>query len=608
MACLGSDVLVDAVSDAVEAAGSFEFSTFTGNVTTQPIASLNLPEAPEFDAQPPLLASITFPNPLAGSVPEAPDLSVVENPVAPSYTLPDVPTLLSLDIPDEPIVNLPVFSEVFRAPPIIPERDAFVWSDRAYSSQLLTNLALKQSAFILGLATALPADVEALISDKVRDVPARLDADSIAKTFEAAGGRGQMLPNGAQLRQVVDEFENGLNTVLDKSRELMIEQVRLEQQNMLLGLVSGIQQQVMVFSDHNRMQQRILDAAKLAVNTKIEHFNAQLGLARVDVQVFSTLADVFRSKLKAQLAKLEVFKSQLEAAKLVADLDESAVNLYVAQIQGVKASVDIYKSNVEAARVKVLTDLNNAERFRSQVDGAKYSLMGEKSKVDGFVEQIKAETLAFTTFAAKAEAHRDKAQVYKTLVDAQVSAQVAEFNAAQKAPLEVFKQQTNAFKAQVDAERSRIEAVSGIQGELAKLYKANVSSVLKTEGARMDIEGANMKSNLAAVRLSEARHDANNRIEIANQALNATQVRADSQARAMAEAATISVETFNQSRNISQSSSVNTSESNNESNTKACTKISASTESSSNNVINSQSLEGIAIDTSGRGPHLGNCR
>jgi hypothetical protein len=388
----------------------------------------------------------------------------------------------------------------------------------------------------------------------------------------------------------------------------MIEQVRLEQQNMLLGMVSGIQEQALVFEDHNRMQQRILDAAKIAVNSKIELFNAHLGLARVDVQVFSTLADVFRTNLKAQLAKLEVFKAQLEARQLIAELDQAAVDLYVAQVEGVKAQVNIYKSNVEAAKIKVQTDLNNAEKYRSQVDGAKYSLLAEKSKVDGFVEQIKAETQRFTSFAAQAEAHRDKAEVYKTLVDAQVAAQLAEFNANQKAPLEVYKQQNNAFKAQVDAERSRIEAVGGIQGELAKLYKASVSSVIKTESARMDSEGANMKSALAGQRVSDARIDANDRIEVANDALDATIVRAELQAQAMAEAATISVETFNQSRNISRSTSRTTSESFNDSDTKSCVSISSSAESSSNNVINSQSLEGIAIDTSGRGPHLGNCR
>jgi hypothetical protein len=608
MACLGSDVLVTAVADAVAAAGSFEFSTFTGNVTTQPIASLNIPDAPEFDSQPPLLATITFPNPLAGPVPEAPDLTVVENPAAPTITLPDVPTLLSLDIPDEPVVNLPVFNEVFRSAPLIPESESFVWSDQAYSSQLLTNLALKQSQFILGLATALPPDVEALIADKARDVPAKVDQDVVAKTFEAHGGRGHILPGGAALRQIADQFEAGVDQASEESRKLMIEQVRLEQQNMLLGMVSGIQEQALVFEDHNRMQQRILDAAKIAVNSKIELFNAHLGLARVDVQVFSTLADVFRTNLKAQLAKLEVFKAQLEARQLIAELDQAAVDLYVAQVEGVKAQVNIYKSNVEAAKIKVQTDLNNAEKYRSQVDGAKYSLLAEKSKVDGFVEQIKAETQRFTSFAAQAEAHRDKAEVYKTLVDAQVAAQLAEFNANQKAPLEVYKQQNNAFKAQVDAERSRIEAVGGIQGELAKLYKASVSSVIKTESARMDSEGANMKSALAGQRVSDARIDANDRIEVANDALDATIVRAELQAQAMAEAATISVETFNQSRNISRSTSRTTSESFNDSDTKSCVSISSSAESSSNNVINSQSLEGIAIDTSGRGPHLGNCR
>jgi hypothetical protein len=608
MACLGSEVLITAVSDAVEAAGAFEFSTFTGNVTTRPIASLTIGSAPEFDATPPLLASITFPNPLAGDVPQAPDLSLVEHPVAPTLTLPEVPTLLSLDIPDEPVVNLPVFDEVFRTAPIIPNSETFTWSDQAYASQLLTNLALKQSQFILGMATALPEDVEALISDRVRDTPARQDQDAVTAAFEVSGSRGHMLPNGAQLRQLADEFEAGLDTVSEKSRELMLEQVRLEQQNMLLGMVSGIQQQVMVFDDHNKMQQRILDAAKIAVDSKVALFNAQLGLARVDVQVFSTLADIFRDKLKAQLAKLEVFKAQLEARKLVAELDESAVNLYVAQIEGVKAKVDIYKSTVEAARTKVLTDLNNVEKFKSQVDGAKYALLGEKSKVDGFVEQIKAETQAFTVFAAKADAHKNKAQVYKKLVDAQVATQLAEFNANQKAPLEVYKQQNNAFKAQVDAERSRIEAVSGIQGELANLYKANVSSVLKTEAARMDSEGANLKSQWANRRVGEAHADAADRIAIAAAALNATRQRASLQATAMREAAEISVETFNQSYNDSTSTSTSTSESHNESDTESCTHINSSVGSTSYNTTNSQSVEGIAIDTSGRGPHLGRCR
>jgi hypothetical protein len=497
-----------------------------------------------------------------------------------------------MDIPEIPDLVFPELDAVMSLAPMTPVA-TMDWSESDYTSDLISVLETRLLEFLSGLASALPAKTEASVWEKRRDELMRDSQEAIQKGSEAFSSRGAVGADGHLLRALYEGFEGAVFEASNASREIMQQQAQLEQDNFVAAVEFSVSEQTNLMDLHNQSRERALEALVTVANSKIDIYNATSKLYQIDAEVFSAQASAFREKIVAEIAKVEAVKVELDGLNARNQLNESEVRLYVAQLKGVEAGVEVFKSRVAAGRNRILNNVNRAEAFRADVDGISATIKGKKAQVDGYTESIKAEILRLQAYSSEVDAYRAQTDVFKTLVDAKVDIQLADFNQKQKIPLEVYRTKLEVFKEQVSAETIRIEALTKRQAAELDLYsteeKAKTEKVSSSVGIGKAESDASISFASAAVDIA----DAGQRIDIAFDSLSAAGERAAQQVLAMAEIGNISSNTTNFSTSNSENKTTGTRESFNTNVSKSCAKV-----NTTNNVI---TVSNVNI-TEGTGP------
>lgn len=612
MSCLGTDLVVDtlAFADAVEASftvaptvttsvtqitGSIrdsvtdlnpfatvpDISEFTATpvfpappedlvVGSVPVPSL--PPEPTFSSAAPILETLTPPNLFTDSPPNAPVIDAVAVVDEPTITIPEAPNLSAISIPEISDLVFPELDAVMSLAPMTPVA-SMDWSESDYTSDLISVLEARLLEFLSGLASALPAKTEAAVWERRRDELLRDSQDAIQVGSAAFSGRGAVGVDGSLLRILYEEFESSVFDASNSSREIMQKQAQLEQDNFVAAVEFGVMEQTNLMDLHNQSRERALEALITVANAKIDLYNSISRLYQIDAQVFAAQASAFSEKIKAEISKVEVVKARLDGLNARNQLNESEVRVYVAQLKGVEAEVDVFKSRVAAGRNRILNNVNRAEGFRAEVDGVTATIKGKKAQVDGYSESIQAEILRLQAYSSQVDAYRAQTDVFKTLVDAKVDIQLADFNQKQKIPLEVYRTKLEVFKEQVSAETIRIEALTKRQAAELDLYsteeKAKTAKVSSSVGIGKAASDASIASSSAGVDIA----DAQQRISIANRSLAAASSRATQQVVAMADIGNISANTTNISTSKSDNTTSGTHDSFNTSVSTSCSKV-----------------------------------
>lgn len=450
-----------------------------------PLDPLNLPEAPLYDLVAPTLAEIDLPAPFAVQLPKAPSLSVVADPVEPGFTLPTVPTLLGLNLPDAPTLDLPLFTDTAPLKPDAPDA-RFVWGEVEVSSEQLATLNGALLSLVNGQSTAFAPAIEDALWQQACDDEALASHDAVELALQTVAARGFAIPGGQLVRIVQLAIGQALHKDADAARAIMVAQATLEQENFQFAFKAAMQWEAQLIEHFNAVQARALDAAKFSAAAVIDLFNAQVNLYQADVAAFGSRIEVFKARLQAELAKLEIYQAQLSAQKLLGELNTQAAAHYTAQLAGVKASAELFRTRVAAAQLAVARNKNRSLLFRSQIDGFVDQVKAGTLATQGYVVQLQNEATKTKIFGEQVAAYTARVQAYRVLTDAKLQDATMQLRQVQQFPVELYKAKIAAFQAGVGAEAARLSSVAAVFNARVDAYAVSEKVNAANAGAQAD--------------------------------------------------------------------------------------------------------------------------
>lgn len=509
-----------------------------------------LPDAPDFTATDPSLNLPTPPSVIAVDAPDsAPNIETnfiyPDAPTEEALALPALPLFEELDIPATPDVSIPAFLESLPDVSTIgsPPSSYFNWEEEFYTDDLLKAASAELLSRITDGGTGLNPVVEQAIWDRARNREDKNSIRSMQELIKTQAGRGFSRPSGALLSGLDFLAQETQSKIADLSREIAIKQAELEQQNFQNALQQSVALEGQLLSYSNNIQQRAFEAEKVTVELALEVYKAKVEQFRIELQSYQAAATVFETQVRAELAKVEVFKQQIEAQGLLNDINDSKVRLYVAQLDGIKTAVDVYKTQVDAVNSRVTAERLKIENYRAEVEAYAAQVGAKRDEYSIYSEQIKAELSKVSVYEAQARAFAARVQGYAAQVDAEskkVDARIqkneantaaylatvdglikqAQANQLQvQSSIDIYRGQSELFKAQVDAEGIRIDAESKVYDVAVREATANAEIAIKN--AEIALANAD---NIAKLRLEAIKSGATVGAQLAASSLSALNI------------------------------------------------------------------------------------
>ncbi len=425
----------------------------------------------DFDVEPPVLSFGAAPHIVIGTAPIIPQVNPVAVPDAPTITLPAAPAYLTIatrsfggvDLHEDWLTKLQDVPELdlLQPTPLSYQRGP------VYASQMLENLKGVIGQRILG-GTGLNPAIEQALWDRARDRETQMALANEQDVMRASEALGFALPPGvlaAQLRDARQAYHDKLSTL---SREISIEQAKLEQENLKQAIAEGMQLESQLMDYALKLEQMAFDAARAAAENSLQVYNAGVERFKALLQGFQVYAATYETIIKAELNKVEVYKAELEGEKIKADINSSMVQQYKAEIEGSMAVVEIYKAQISGAQVLMELEKSKLEAAGEQVRAFVASINAETAKVEIYKAGISAE-------ATKMEGYKSLTQAYQAKAGAQ----------AEKARVAVARIDTitrakgiewEGYKARLGAESARIDALGKQSGVLSDAYRAGAAA------------------------------------------------------------------------------------------------------------------------------------
>lgn len=451
-------------------------------------ASLGSVQIDDFDVTPPVLNFPPTPEIHIGAVPTLPQLRDVEVPDAPTVELPIPPAFLPLQTHSFGGINLhenrlakldeiPEFSMLQPAP--------FAFSPGAkYVSLLMDNLKATLNARIQG-GTGLNPAVEAAIWGRAQDRENTLALAREQEIQRSAEALGFPLPTGVMVGQLSDARRELHDKLSGLSRDIAIEQAKLEQTNLQQASTLALQLESTLLDDAYKLEVLALDVAKAIADNAIDIHNSGIEHFKALLAGYDAFAKAYDTLIRAEMNKVEVFKALLQAEETKANINRIMVERYKAEIEGAMAVVTVFRERVGAA--KTLVEL---EGLRMQA-GAEH--------IKAFVATTNAETSKVELHRAVVSAEGVKAGVFETMVRAQSARSGAQ---ADRARVEIAKLgakvqakalEWDGWKARLSASSAEVEAVARTSSMTLDAYRIGAYAAESQAGAVSRIWESNIK-------------------------------------------------------------------------------------------------------------------
>lgn len=507
------------------------------------VPNLNLSDTnePILEATSPSLNLPNTPSELSVSLPDKNftlDLDK-EFPVAPVSDLPDVPTLITLDLPDPINIANPIFEGVLPdSSSIIVPGNIFSYNENFYNSDLLDKVKSELSDR-LSESTGLNPAVEAALWNRERDreQTALLQNERTLLTERASSGLSR--PSGATLAALDEIVQQNQNKIIELSREIMIKQAELEQDNIKFSIQQSISLENILLREHNNVQQRSFEVARYIQDIAIELYKALISKYNSEVEAYKASAAVFQARIQAELSKVEIYKAEIDAQKVRGEINEQNINVYLAQIDAIKSTVDIYKIKVSAVSEELRAEGLKIDAYKTEVDAYSSSasakaeeyraysenIKGELAKVDVFDSQVKAFATRLEGYSisknleikqAELKMEGESLRIKKYLAD--IEGFISEVNADQqiyKNSVDIFRGELQAYLADVNynisvsdialkeseiiTDQNKFEANSSIEKIKIKANQINSENDGRIEGLKA---AGNIHSQLAVSSLN----------------------------------------------------------------------------------------------------------
>ena len=387
-----------------------------------PIVDIGLGDFPILEAIAPNIILPAVPDALTEAVPEKNFTLDLDKPfpLAPDSTLPSLPTLVDLNLPDDISIITPLFDGVIPdSASIGVPGNTFFFSEDPYSSSLLTDIQSELLSRLQG-GTGIPVNVEQAIWDRGRDreqvaalqAERSITVDRVSQGFTRPSGAAM-----AALERVVQETQG---KIIDLSREVMIKQAELEQENFKFSMQQAISLESTLISQYNNVQQRAFEVAKFLQEVSFEVYKLLVNKFNVELEAYKTSAQVFQIKVQAELSKVEVFKAQIDAEKTKNEINDQNIRIYQGQISAINTSVEIYKATVQAVAEELRAEALKVEVYKSEID-AYSALVGAKSEeFRAYSDQVKAEVSRVDIYDSQVKAFTSRIQGYSIGKDVEI--------------------------------------------------------------------------------------------------------------------------------------------------------------------------------------------
>ena len=378
--------------------------------------------------------------------------------------LPVAPDLLDISIPAFGGLTLPTWSETI---PELNEPTPNItnYTSGSYASTLLTTLQSTLSDRITTGGTGLSVDAENAIWDSARDKEYRAQAAALAD-LDRMETLGYALPSGVWLDarlKIQTETDYTITTI---SREIAIEQARLEQTNVLKALeeVRGLEN--ILIDSFNQTETRALEAAKYATDAGVAIYNAKVAAFTSTVEAYRARVQIYEAQIRGALAEVEAYKAQVDAEQAKAQTNVAVVQSYKVQVDAALSDIEVYKAQIEGIRTQ------------AEIEKLRIDIYGEE--IRAYVSRVQAYTARVEAYRTSVQAEGNKQEVFRSQVAA-YSAQVEAGTKQADAQIEAFKGRINAkqaeydgYRAAVQGQTSRAEGIAARNQSTTQLFTAEV--------------------------------------------------------------------------------------------------------------------------------------
>lgn len=436
----------------------------------QALPTLSLPQAPVYTPRDIVVPSINLPtindivlpsSPVLSTVtlPTKPTLNLRSAPNAPGIVLPTVPKLADVYIPDLAPLVIPTFN--IQDPTLqAPEYDG---QDFTYREALDFGLHVTEVYAILKreLDSPLPEDMEDAIWAKARQQESATFDQEVTR-LKATYARMGFNANTKGLVDGVREAYNKLHASLATiSRDQAAKRAELyvshrEQALQLLTNIAGTTLDFMT-----QYANRALDAAKYAVQSKIDIFRTRVEHANLVITIYNAKVQAFMARLSAIRESLALEKARVEIALSTLQVNQQQIDVYRTKVEAAKTIIDIFNSEVRAFEAANNVEIQKLNAYRTEIDASIAEMQINKDKIGLYTAQVDAEMAPLRIAQAKVDI--EKAKLSTTAINVDV----------ERSKIDVFKTQIQARMSEIDAYRSQVQAVQS-QAELEKT-KAEVS-------------------------------------------------------------------------------------------------------------------------------------
>lgn len=420
-----------------------------------------------FDDAPPVMAFPSAPTPFSDALPDSPGIDFTYDMPTLEIALAPPPALLSLNISKFNGLNLPA--------PLdnnVPELNIVAPSIREYqpgslyTSTLLQSLQARLLHTLTNGGTGLNPDVEQALFDRAREREARTLADAI-EALDKMETLGYSLPPGIWLDARVKITNETQYTFAGLSREIMIKQAELEQENVKQALTVAVQLEGQLMTYTNSVEQRLFESCKYATEAGIAIYNGKVQAYTAFVDAYKTKVAIYEAQIRGETARVDAYRAIVAAEQAKADINKTLVEEYKILTEITLSDIEIFKAKIGAIQTRAEIEKLKVEIFGEQIRGYTAKVSAFTAGVEGFRAQIGAET-------AKQEGYKAQVQAYTARVEAAAKyseVKIEEF----KARIAAKGAELEGYKAAVSAESERVRGIAALNTATAEAYKAEVS-------------------------------------------------------------------------------------------------------------------------------------
>lgn len=417
------------------------------------VATPNIPNVPTFDESAPTLNLPTAPSASLPAAPtNMPEFSPPALPSKPIFALPTVPTFAPIAIPEVPELDIPIFDASVPVDELIEPSTAFDFVELDYSSDLLDSIKAKLRGDLVNGGYGIDPSDEVAIWERARERELKAADAAIEEATTQRAARGFLLPDGALWAAQQIAEQNALDTSSTLSREIAIKRADMYVQARQFAITQSMQLENALIQYSGAKAERALNAAKAQVEVGIALYNLRLEKYKALLESYSKQAQVYETRIRANLSTLEGVKAKIESSNLLLNSQQIGVQIYQSQVDASTKLIELYRTEMEAAQIQAQIEKIKLDGFRTSVEAYGEQVRARETEFKMFEAQIRGETSKIEAYRAAAEAYNSKVNGIKVKAEAE--------DIVARAQIEENKLLLDQHRTNIDAYRASVEKIS----------------------------------------------------------------------------------------------------------------------------------------------------